>query len=85
MKWEGKIQVLELSNLQDSLSGIEIAIINMKLKLSFKSHSHYIWIFYFIPGESIFFFLSELVLFYFNYYLALFPEVIILFITCSRL
>lgn len=57
MKWEGKIQVLELSNLQDSLSGIEITIINMKLKLSFKSHSHYIWIFYFIPGESIFFFI----------------------------
>lgn len=66
MKWEGKIWLLELSNLQDNLSGIEITIINIKLKLSFKSHSHYIWIFVFIPGESIIFiFSSELVLLYF--------------------
>lgn len=58
MKWEGKIQILELSNLQDSLSGIEMTIIDIKLNLSFKSHSHYIWIFFFIPGESIMFIFS---------------------------
>lgn len=51
MKWEGKIQLLQLSNLQDSLSGIEMTIINIKLKLSSKSHSHYIYIFFFIPGK----------------------------------
>lgn len=75
MKWEGRIWLLQLSSLQDKVfKELKQLSSVFKLKLSFKSDSHYIWIFLFWWKYSIYL-SSQLALLCFNdLHIALFPK-----------